>query len=79
MNEMIRLEVTIAFEIHKDKLRIFPIPTLQQGLRGNSLISGSSLTFSATTANISWNNTAAITGSATTGSGASFVINSSIR
>ncbi len=72
MNEMIRLN-NYSFEIHKDKLRIFPIPTLQQGLKGNSLISGSSFTFSTTTAT-SAGTTAAITGSATTGSGASFVI-----
>ena len=72
MNEMIRMN-NYSFEIHNDKLRIFPIPQGTQALRGNSLISGSTMEFSATTATLA-GITAAITGSATTGSGASFVV-----
>ncbi len=75
MNEMIRLN-NYSFEIHNDKLRIFPIPKLQNGLRGSSFISGSSINFSATTATLA-GTTAAITGSTgtpTTGSGATFRI-----
>ena len=75
MNEMIRLN-NYSFEIKNDKLRIFPIPQHSEGLRGNSLISGSTITFSATTAT-SAGTTAAITGSTgspATGSGASFVV-----
>jgi hypothetical protein len=75
MNEMIRLN-NYSCEIHNDKLRIFPIPKLQNGLRGSSFISGSSINFSTTTATLA-GTTAAITGSTgtpTTGSGATFRI-----